>query len=147
MFFFNKNNNVSFLCYVASKETTNNNNNDYLFILGNPHWLSLSLCVKNWELSGGTMASHSLSLPAARIPSSNRLIQKLDSKVLLLWPSRSHNKPSRRASSSIRAMGSSASSHSQQANSTEFESGIQITEFCSPQFLSLFCWNQLFGSA
>ncbi|XP_061336838.1 peptide methionine sulfoxide reductase B1, chloroplastic [Gastrolobium bilobum] len=71
------------------------------------------------------MASHTLSLPTAHIPS-NRLIQKLGSIFdarALLWPSRVHTKP-RRISTSIRVMGSSASSsQSQQADSIEFEAG------------------------
>ncbi|KAJ1425230.1 Peptide methionine sulfoxide reductase MrsB [Sesbania bispinosa] len=74
------------------------------------------------------MASYRLSLPTAHI-SSNRLIQNLDSK-LLFWPSRALTKPTR-ISSSIRAMGSSASSQSQQADSIEFKSGAGTVDYKS----------------
>jgi len=67
------------------------------------------------------MASQSLSLPTTHI-TCNRIIQKLDSKVLL-WPSPVHTKPTR-ISSSIRAMGSSASSQSQHADNIQSEAGI-----------------------
>jgi len=70
------------------------------------------------------MASQSLSFPTAHF-TCNRVVQKLGSKVLL-WPSPSHTKP-RRISSSIRAMGSSASSHSHHADSIESEAGIDYT--------------------
>ena len=75
------------------------------------------------------MVSHAVSLPTAHIPY-KRLIQGLDpvlgsnSKVLV-WPSRAIAKP-RSVSFPVRAMGSSASSQSQQADSTGFEPGINI---------------------
>ena len=69
------------------------------------------------------MASHSLSLSAAAQILPNTQILKFDSK-LLLWPSRLHTKPTTKLSSSIRAMGSSASSNSNNPNTTEIQSGI-----------------------
>ncbi|XP_004513790.1 uncharacterized protein [Cicer arietinum] len=80
------------------------------------------------------MGSHILSLsqPAAQIPS-NRLIQKLDCvfhSKFLLWPSRAHFKPTKRISPSIRVMGSSASSQSNQPN-TSFESGSNTVAYKS----------------
>ncbi|KAG5001072.1 hypothetical protein AAZX31_08G232100 [Glycine max] len=76
------------------------------------------------------MASQSLSLPPTHIPY-NRIIGKLDSKFLL-WPSCAHIKP-RRISTSIRAMGSSASSHSQSqyADSVESEAGADTIDYKS----------------
>ncbi|GAU44065.1 hypothetical protein TSUD_368770 [Trifolium subterraneum] len=79
------------------------------------------------------MASHSLILPVTQIRP-NSQIQKLycvfDSK-LLLSPSRVHTKPTTRLSSSIRVMGSSASSQSNQPNTTEFQSGSNTVDYKS----------------
>ncbi|XP_027355057.1 peptide methionine sulfoxide reductase B1, chloroplastic isoform X2 [Abrus precatorius] len=74
------------------------------------------------------MASQSLSLPTVHIPSKS-LIQRLDSKSLL-WPSRAHSKP-RRVCSSIRAMGSSASSQSQQADNIQSEAAAGTVDYKS----------------
>ncbi|QCD85903.1 Peptide methionine sulfoxide reductase [Vigna unguiculata] len=74
------------------------------------------------------MASQSLSLPTTHI-TCNRIIQKLDSKVLL-WPSPVHTKPTR-ISSSIRAMGSSASSQSQHADNIQSEAGTGTIDYKS----------------
>ncbi|XP_014522759.1 peptide methionine sulfoxide reductase B1, chloroplastic isoform X2 [Vigna radiata var. radiata] len=74
------------------------------------------------------MASQSLSLPTAHV-TCNRIIQKLDSKVLL-WPSPLHTKPTR-ISSSIRAMGSSASSQSQHADNIQSEAGTGTIDYKS----------------
>ncbi|ESW05358.1 hypothetical protein PHAVU_011G173000 [Phaseolus vulgaris] len=74
------------------------------------------------------MASQSLSFPTAHF-TCNRVVQKLGSKVLL-WPSPSHTKP-RRISSSIRAMGSSASSQSHHADSIESEAGTDTIDYKS----------------
>jgi len=70
------------------------------------------------------MASHSLSLSAAAQILPITQIHKFDSK-LLLWPSRLqlHSKSTTKLSSSIRAMGSSASSNSNNPNTTEIQSG------------------------
>jgi len=87
------------------------------------------------------MASQSLSLPTAHI-TCNRIVQKLDSKVLL-WHSPAHSKP-RRLSSSFRAMGSSASSQSQHADSIESEAGIDY--LVKWVFFTFFiCWLRLFS--
>lgn len=86
------------------------------------------------------MASHSLSLSAAAQILPNTQIQKFDSK-LLLWPSRLHTKPTTKLSSSIRAMGSSASSNSNNPNTTEIQSGIHIILLGFPQFFFFF-FNQ-----
>ncbi|XP_058744415.1 uncharacterized protein LOC131617045 [Vicia villosa] len=77
------------------------------------------------------MASHSLSLPTLQIRS-NRLIQNLPSK-LLLSTSRLHTKPTTTTtlSSSIRAMGSSPSSQSNNQNTAEFDSGSNSVDYKS----------------
>ncbi|WVZ03625.1 hypothetical protein V8G54_024431 [Vigna mungo] len=75
------------------------------------------------------MASQSLSLPTAHI-TCNRIIQKLDSTKVLLWPSPLHTKPPR-ISSSIRAMGSSASSQSQHADNIQSEAGTGTIDYKS----------------
>jgi hypothetical protein len=73
---------------------------------------------------------HTLILPKTTQIRSNSQIQKLhcvfDSK-LFLSPSRVHTKPTTRLSSSIKVMGSSASSQSNQPNTTEIESGIHYS--------------------
>ncbi|KAK7342849.1 hypothetical protein VNO80_25805 [Phaseolus coccineus] len=74
------------------------------------------------------MASQSFSFPTAHI-TCNRIVQKLESKVLL-WPSPSRTKP-RRISSSIRAMGSSASSQSHHADSIDSEAGTDTIDYKS----------------
>jgi hypothetical protein len=84
------------------------------------------------------MASHSSSLSAAAQILTNTQIHKFDSK-LFLWPSRLqlHTKPTTKLSSSIRAMGSSASSNSNNPNTTEIQSGYSLfysAFLCSNQF-------------
>ncbi|KAL5061691.1 hypothetical protein RYX36_023428 [Vicia faba] len=78
------------------------------------------------------MASHSLSLPTTLQIPSNSLIQNLPSK-LVFSPLRLHTKPTTTTllSSSIRAMSSSPSSHSNPPNTTEFESGSNSVDYKS----------------
>ncbi|KAI5420341.1 Methionine-R-sulfoxide reductase B1-A, partial [Lathyrus oleraceus] len=76
------------------------------------------------------MASPSFSLSTLQIPP-NRLTQNLHSN-LFFSPSRLPTKPiPTTLSSSIRAMGSSPSSHSNQPNTTEFDSGSNTVDYKS----------------
>ncbi|KAE9617062.1 hypothetical protein Lal_00034135 [Lupinus albus] len=76
------------------------------------------------------MASHTMSLSTTAHVASKRLIHKLDSKVLV-WPSRVLPKPTKIYSSTIKAMGSSASSQSQKADNIEFEAGTGTVDYKS----------------
>jgi hypothetical protein len=76
------------------------------------------------------LAFHTLILPTTTQICSNSQIQKLHCVFYskqFLSPSRVHTKHTTRLSSSIKVMGSSASSQSNQPNTTQFESGIHYS--------------------
>ncbi|KAL1364249.1 uncharacterized protein LOC107479241 isoform X1 [Arachis duranensis] len=72
------------------------------------------------------MASRALSLPTSHIPC-QRFIH--NSKVLVCFPSRAIDGSGRKFCYSIHSMGSSASSQSQQADNTSFESGADTVDY------------------